>query len=105
MKRIITVTIVIVLLIGCLFCFVVAERYRNAVYWVGENAFSKATSYVDEFPLLIEMYDPGFLSYAYAGEAMEYGHYEEAILLLKPLSEKNYRNSVQMLEYCTDRVK
>ena len=104
MKRGIIVTIVIVFLIGALFCLVVAERYRNAVYWIGEGGFSKATSYVDEFPFFIELYDPGFVSYAYAGEAMEYGHYDKAIELLKPLAEKNYRDTVQMLEYCIEQV-
>ena len=35
---------------------------------------------------------------------MEYGHYDEAIELLKPLAEVNYRDSVQMLEYCMEQV-
>ena len=96
--------ILIVFLIGCLFSLVVAERYRNAVYWIEEDCFSKATSYLDEFPFIIELFDPGFVAYAYAGEAMEYGHYDEAISLLKPLAEANYRDSVQMLEYCLERV-
>ena len=105
MKRIIIATIVIVLLIGGLLCLVSAERYQHAVYWIKEGAFGKATSYVDEFPFIIELYDPGFVSYAYAGEAMGYGHYDEAILLLTPLAEENYRDSVQMLEYCMEKVK
>lgn len=105
MKRSMIAAIVIVLLIGGLLCLVVAERYQNAVDWIEEGGFSKATSYVDEFPFIIELYDPGFVSYAYAGEAMEYGHYDEAIELLKPLADANYRDSVQMLEYCMEMVK
>jgi hypothetical protein len=35
---------------------------------------------------------------------MEYGHYDEAIKLLKPLAEKNYRDSVQMLNHCMEQV-
>ena len=104
MKRIIVASLIIVFLIGCLFCLVAAERYRNAVYWIEENAFSKATSYVDELPFILELYDPGFVSYAYAGEAMEYGIYDEAIELLKPLADKNYRDSVQMLEHCIEQL-
>ena len=104
MKRIIVATIVIVLLIGCLLCLASVDRYRHAVYWIEEGAFSKATSYVDEFPFIIELYDPGFVSYAYAGEALEYGHFDEALLLLKPLADKNYRDSVQMLEHCIEQL-
>ena len=97
-------TIVIVLLIGGLLCLISVERYQHAVSWIEEGVFSKATSYVDELPFIIELYDPGFVSYAYAGEAMEYGHYDEAIELLKPLAEKNYRDSVQMLNHCMEQV-
>lgn len=104
MKRKITATIV-VLLIGFLLCVVVAERYQNALYWIEEDAFSKATPYLDEFPFFIELYDPGFISYANAGEAMEYGHYDEAISLLKPLAKRNYRDSTQLLAECMDRIK
>ena len=104
MKRTIITTIVIVLLIVALLCIVSAERYQHAVRWIEDGVFSKATCYVDEFPFIIELYDPGFVSYAYAGEAMEYGHYDEAIELLKPLAEVNYRDSVQMLEYCMEQV-
>ena len=96
---------VIVLVIGCLFFFAYAERYQNAVYWIEEErGFSKATPYLDEFPFIIELFDPGFVSYAYAGEKMEYGHYNEAIELLKPLADKNYRDSVQMLEHCIEQL-
>ena len=104
MKRKIIVSFVIALLIVALLCFVSWERYQNAVYWIEGGGFSKATPYVDEFPFIIELYDPGFVSYAYAGEAMEYGHYDEAIELLKPLAEKNYRDSVQMLNHCMEQV-
>ena len=104
MKRIIAKAMVIVFLIGCLFCSVVAERYLNAVYWIGEGAFSKAASYVDEFPFFIELFDPGFVSYAYAGEAMVYGRYEEAMILLKPLAERNYRDSAGMLAECMEHI-
>ena len=104
MKRKIIATTVIVLLIGGLLCLISAERYQHAVYWIEEGIFSKATSYVDEVHFIIELYDPGFVSYAYAGEAMEYGHYEEAIELLKPLADKNYRDSVQMLNHCMEQV-
>lgn len=97
-------TIVIVILISGLLCFISAERYQHAVYWIEEGIFSKATPYVDEFPFIIELYDPGFVSYAYAGEEMEYGHYEEAIELLKPLADRNYRDSVQMLKHCMEQV-
>ena len=102
-------TIVIVLLIGGLLfggllCLISVERYQHAVYWIEEGVFSKATHYVDELPFIIELYDPGFVSYVYAGEAMEDGHYEEAIELLKPLADKNYRDSVQMLEHCMEQV-
>ena len=104
MKRTIITTTVIVLLIVALLCIVCAERYQHAVRWIEDGVFSKATCYVDEFPFIIELYDPGFVSYAYAGEAMEYGHYDEAIELLKPLAEKNYRDSVQMLNHCMEQV-
>lgn len=96
---------VIVLLIGCLCGIIYVGRYQTAVEWVEDGIFSKATPYLDEFPFITELHDPGFVSYAYAGEAMEHGDYEEAIELLKPLAEKNYRDSVQMLEYCMEEVK
>ena len=97
--------IVVFLLIGCLFFFVYAERYQNALYWIEEEkCFGKATPYLDEFPFIIELFDPGFVSYAYAGEEMDYGHYDEAIELLKPLADKNYRDSVQMLEHCIEQL-
>ena len=104
MKRILITTAVIVLLIGCLLCLAVLDRYRHAVYWIEEGAFSKATSYVDEFPFFIELYEPGLVSYAYAGEAMGYGHYDEAIELLKPLADVNYRDSAERLKYCMDQA-
>ena len=104
MKRKIIVSFVITFLIVALLCLVSWERYQNAVYWIEEGGFSKATPYVDEFPFIIELYDPGFVSYAYAGEEMEYGHYDEAIELLKPLAEKYYRDSVQMLNDCLEKV-
>lgn len=104
MKRGIIATIVIVFLIGALLCFTAAERYWNAVYWIEEGAFGKAASYVDEVPFIIELFDPGFVSYVYAAEAMGYGRYEEAIELLKPLAEKDYRDTIQMLEYCIEQV-
>jgi len=94
-----------ILIIGCLFCMLYANRYQTAVEWVEEGAFSKATSYLDEFPFITELHDPGFVSYVYAGEVMEYGHYDEAILLLTPLAEKNYRDSAQMLADCLEKIK
>lgn len=103
-KRTIVFLIVVVFLIGSLFCIIYVDRYQTAVEWVEEGIFSKATPYLDEFPFITELHDPGFVSYAYAGEAMEYGHYDEAIELLKPLAEVNYRDSVQMLEYCMEQV-
>lgn len=104
MKRKMIDAIVIVLLILGLLCFVSAERYQKAVQWTEEGIFSKAASYVDEFPFLIELYDPGFVSYVYAGEAMERECYEEAVERLKPLAEKNYRDSVQMLNDCMEQI-
>jgi len=103
MKKSIAPLIVVFLIVAILF-LISAERYQHAVSWIEDGVFSKATSYVDEFPFIIELYDPGFVSYAYAGEAMEYGHYEEAIELLKPLADKNYRDSVQMLNRCMEQV-
>ena len=94
----------VVFLITGFFFSICAERYRNAVYWIEEGCFGKATSYVDEFPFLIELYDPGFVSYAYAGEAMGYGQYEKASELLKPLADNNYRDSIQMLEKCQEQL-
>lgn len=104
-KSTIVFLIVVVFLIGSLFCIVYVDRYQTAVERVEKGHFSKATPYLDEFPFITELHDPGFVSYAYAGEAMEHGDYEEAIELLKPLAEKNYRDSVQMLEYCMEQVK
>ena len=104
MKRILAALIVIVSLTVGFFFLISAERYRHAVYWIEEGGFSKATSYVDEFPFFIELYDSGFVSYAYAGEAMEYGYYDKAIELLIPLADKNYRDAVQMLEYCIEQL-
>ena len=104
-KSTIVFLIVVVFLIGSLFCIVYVDRYQTAVGRVEKGHFSKATPYLDEFPFITELHDPGFVSYAYAGEAMEHGDYEEAIELLKPLAEKNYRDSVQMLEYCMEQVK
>ena len=103
-KRTIVFLIVVVFLIGSLFCIIYVDRYQTAVEWVEEGIFSKATPYLDEFPFITELHDPGFVSYAYAGEAMEYGHYDEAIELLKPLADANYRDSVQMLEYCLEQA-
>ena len=40
----------------------------------------------------------------YTYTELEYGHYDEAIELLKPLAEKNYRDSVQMLNHCMEQV-
>ena len=104
-KSTIVFLIVVVFLIGSLFCIVYVDRYQTAVERVEKGHFSKATPYLDEFPFITELHDPGFVSYAYAGEAMEHGDYEEAIELLKPLAEVNYRDSVQMLEYCMEQVK
>lgn len=104
-KSTIVFLIVVVFLIGSLFCIVYVDRYQTAVERVEKGHFSKATPYLDEFPFITELHDPGFVSYANAGEAMEHGDYEEAIELLKPLAEKNYRDSVQMLEYCMEQVK
>ena len=95
---------VICLVIAAIYCLMAAVRYQNAIDWIEEGVFSKATSYVDEFPFIIELYDPGFVSYAYAGEAMEYRHYDEAIELLKPLAKRNYRDSVQMLNDCMKEI-
>ena len=104
-RKTITLIAAVVLIVG--FFFLICEgRYQNAIYWIEEEGkcFSKATPYLDEFPFVIELIDPGFVSYAYAGEAMEYGHYDEAIELLKPLADKNYRDSVQMLEHCIEQL-
>ncbi len=95
--------IVVILIIGLLF-LIGAERYRNAVYWIEEGCFGKATPYVDEVPFIIELYEPGLVSYAYAGEAMSFGHYDEAIELLKPLADRNYRDSVRMLDHCIEQL-
>ena len=102
-KKILSVTVVILVIVA-LICLVAAERYQHAIAWIEDGVFSKATYYVDEFPFIIELYDPGFVSYAYAGEAIEYGHYDKAIELLKPLAERNYRDSVQMLNDCMEKV-
>ena len=104
MTRKVIAAVVVALVILVLLYFVSMQRYQIAVQWIEDGVFSKATCYVDEFPFIIELYDPGFVSYAYAGEAMEYGHYDEAIALLKPLAEKNYRDSVQMLKDCMEKV-
>ena len=104
MARKIIAAVVIALVIVVLLCFVSMKRYQIAVQWIEDGVFSKATCYIDEFPFIIELYDPGFVSYAYAGEAMEYGHYDEAIELLRPLAERNYRDSVQMLNDCMEEV-
>ena len=102
-KKIVTTIIVAILMAGFSF-LICAERYQNAVYWIEEErCFGKATPYLDEFPFIIELFDPGFVSYAYAGEALDYGHYDETIELLKPLADKNYRDSVQMLEHCIEQ--
>ena len=104
MKRKTTTLIAVVILIVGFFFLICAERYQNAVHWIAEDrCFGKATPYLDEFPLIIELFDPGFVSYAYAGEAMDYGNYDEAIELLKPLADKNYRDSIQMLEHCIEQ--
>ncbi len=104
MTRKIIAAVAVALVILVLLYFVSMQRYQIAVQWIEDGVFSKATCYVDEFPFIIELYDPGFVSYAYAGEAMEYGHYDKAIELLKPLAEKNYRDSVQMLNDCMEEV-
>ena len=105
MKRKAITLIVVVVMIVSSFFLICAERYQNAVYWIEEDrCFGKATSYLDEFPFIIELFDPGFVSYAYAGEAMSDGHYDEAIELLKPMADKNYRDSVQMLEHCIEQL-
>jgi hypothetical protein len=105
MKRKAITLIVVVVMIVSSFFLICAERYQNAVYWIEEEGcFGKATAYLDEFPFIIELFDPGFVSYAYAGEAMGYGHYDEAIELLEPLADKNYRDSVQMLEHCIEQL-
>ena len=106
MKRKILSVTVVVLLIAALICLVSADRYQHAVYWIEEEGrcFGKATPYLDEFPFIIELFDPGFVSYAYAGEAMSDGYYDEAIELLKPLAERNYRDSAQMLNDCIEIV-
>jgi len=103
-RKTITLIAVLAVIVGFFF-LICAERYQNAVYWIEEErCFGKATPYLDEFPFIIELFDPGFVSYAYAGEAMDYGHYDEAIELLKPLADKNYRDSVQMLEHCIEQL-
>ena len=105
MKRKAITLIVVVVMIVSSFFLICAERYQNAVYWIEEDrCFGKATSYLDEFPFIIELFDPGFVSDAYAGEEMGFGHYDEAIELLKPLADRNYRDSVQMLEQCIERL-
>ena len=104
-RKILSITF-IVLLVAVLICIVSADRYRHAVYWIEEEGrcFGKATPYLDEFPFIIELFDPGFVSYAYAGEAMSDGNYDVAIELLKPLVERNYRDSAQMLNDCIEKV-
>ena len=105
MKRKILSVTVVVLLIVALICLVSAERYQHAVYWIEEErCFGKATPYLDEFPFIIELFDTGFVSYAYAGEAMSDENYDKAIELLKPLAERNYRDSAQMLNDCIEKV-
>ena len=95
--------ILVALIVGFL-SLIYTERYQHAVYWVEDGVFSKATCYVDEFPFIINLFDPGFVSYAYAGEALEYGNYDKALKLLKPLADKNYRDSVQLLEDCMEQL-
>ena len=105
MKRKAITLIVVVVMIVSSFFLICAERYQNAVYWIEEDrCFGKATPYLDEFPFIIELFDPGFVSYAYAGEAMSDGHYDEAIELLKPLADRNYRDSVRMLDHCIEQL-
>ncbi|MBQ6890250.1 MAG: hypothetical protein IJN53_04450 [Oscillospiraceae bacterium] len=104
MAKKIIVAVIVALVILILLYSVSMQRYQIAVQWIEDGVFSKATCYIDEFPFIIELYDPGFVSYAYAGEAMEYGRFDEAMELLKPLAEKNYRDSVQMLKECMEKV-
>ena len=105
MKKTIIALCVIVCLIGSFFGAIYINRYQTALDWIEVGAFSKATSYLDEFPFITELHDSGLVDYAYAGEAMEYGHFDEAIALLIPLAEANYRDSVQMLEECMENAK
>ena len=104
MARKIIAGVMIALVILVLLYSVIMQRYQIAVQWIEDGVFSKATCYVDEFPFIIELYDPGFVAYAYAGEAMVYGRFDEAMELLKPLAAKNYRDSVQMLKECMEKV-
>ena len=100
----IVASFILVALIAGFLSLIYTERYQNAVDWAEEGVFSKATCYVDEFPFIINLFDPGFVSYVYAGEALEYGNYDEALELLKPLADKNYRDSVQLLEDCMEQL-
>jgi hypothetical protein len=104
MKRKILNVIIVILVIAALICLFAAERYQHAIGWIEDGIFTKAACYVDEFPFIIELYDPGFVSYVYAGEAMQDRRYDEAIELLKPLAERNYRDSVHMLSDCMENV-
>ncbi len=104
MARKIIAAVVVALVILVLLYSVIMQRYQIAVQWIEDGVFSKATCYIDEFPFIIELYDPGFVAYAYAGEAMEYGRFDEAMELLKPLAEKNYRDSAQMMKECMEKV-
>lgn len=79
------------------------DRYQTAVEWAEEKVFSKATCYL-ELPFVTELHDPGFVDYAYAGEMMEMCRYEEAIPLLIPLAERDYRESARMMELCMEKT-
>lgn len=102
MKKSDYVILLAIVLLALFLIFAYLDRYQTAVEWVEEGVFSKATSWIDDVAMITAFHDPGFVSYAFAGEAMEYGRYAEAIELLIPLAERDYRDSVRMLEECRE---
>ena len=72
-------------------------RYQDALWRAEEGLYGKALS-VLELPFLTVFHDPGFVEYLKAGELMEYGEYERAEKMLRPLAQRNYRNAAQLLQ-------
>mgnify|MGYP003290604259 CR=1 FL=1 len=105
MKFIDYVTLVAIALLVLFVVSAYLDRYQTAVEWVEDGVFSKATSWIDDVAFITYFHDPGFVSYTFAGRAMELGHYEEAIDLLTPLAEREYRDSVRMLEECKEHFR
>lgn len=104
MKKCVCVLLAVILIFTLgLAAAIYVDEYRTAVEWAEEDAFSKATCHLD-LPFLTELHDPGFVDYAYAGEMIEMCRYEEAIPLLIPLAERDYRDSARMLEMCIEKT-